>query len=66
MSAIRPNMNFDNEHKEHTPYKELTAASLQQRYTQLMKTPENTGRHRAPAIKDVGVYKRWFDKQQEQ
>lgn len=66
MSAIRPNMNFDNERREHTPYKEITAASLQQRYIQLMKAPDNSGRHRAPAIKDVGAYTKWFNKQQEQ
>ena len=64
MSAIRPNKNFDNEHKEHVPYKQITPASMMARYTELMKAPE-TGRHRAPAIKNKQVYQRWFNKDSE-
>ena len=38
MSAIRPNKNFDNEHKEHVPYKQITPASMLARYNELMKS----------------------------
>jgi hypothetical protein len=58
MSAIRPNMNFDNEHKEHVPYQNK-AASMQDLYNKLMKAPVSE-RHRSTAVKDPEAYKRWF------
>jgi len=60
MSAIRPNKNFDNEHKEHVPYQNKAALNMQDAYNRIMKADPNL-RHRPPAIKDNKVYKKWFN-----
>lgn len=38
MSAVhKPNLNFDNEHKEHVPYQVVLAGELQSSYKKLMQ-----------------------------
>jgi hypothetical protein len=59
MTAIRPNMNFDNEHKEHVPYQNKASASMQDLYNKLMKAPVSE-RHRSRAVIDPSAYERWF------
>ena len=58
MSAIRPNLNFDNERQEHVPYQNK-AASMQDLYNKLMKSPVSE-RHRSTAVRDQKAFKRWF------
>ena len=59
MGAIQPNKNFDNEHREHTPYQktESTPVPIQQRYAELMKktTPPTKD------IRDGSVYAKYFN-----
>ena len=59
MSAIRPNMNFDDVRKEHVPYQNKASASMQDVYNKLMKAPVSE-RHRSLAVIDPVAYNKWF------
>ena len=59
MSAIRPNMNFDNERTEHVPYQNKTEVDMKAVYERLMKA-DTKERHRPVAIRSAKAYNRWF------
>ena len=66
MTAIRPNLNFDNESAEHVPYTasrqdELTWEHVRQpkQITPFEKKPKT--KKPGPVI-DPAAYKKWFDK----
>ena len=60
MSAChRPNLNFDNERKEHVPYSELNKQDsnhMKALYEKLMKSTDI----KAHTIRDGQVYNKWF------
>ena len=60
MSAChRPNLNFDNERKEHVPYSELNNQSskdMQALYAKLMKSADI----KPHTVRDGQVYSKWF------
>lgn len=60
MSAIRPNMNFDNERQEHTPYQNKTIKDIKEVYNRIMKADPNQ-RIRPRAVKNHEVYTKWFN-----
>lgn len=59
MSAIQPNMDFDKQRKEHTPYNQKTAADMKAVYDRLQKEQESE-RYRAVAIRNGETYNKWF------
>jgi hypothetical protein len=68
MSAVhRPNLNFDNEHKEHVPYQVVLAGELQSSYKRLMQqaptsTTAKSKKHRESAKADPASLNRFFKK----
>ena len=60
MSAIRPNKNFDNEHKVHEPYNKpkLDARAV---YERIMHGTESDQRVRPRAIRNEQAYNKWFN-----
>jgi hypothetical protein len=71
MSAVnRPNMNFDNEHKEHIPYSEIIKGTMRSSYEKF-RSIKNV--HAPPAKKkkhvnpedlprvDPTAYRKWFN-----
>jgi hypothetical protein len=60
MSAVdRPNLNFDNERKEHVSYSELNKQQpkdMQALYDKLMKA----GDIKPHTVRDGQVYNKWF------
>lgn len=58
MSAIRPNMNFDNERQEHTPYQNKKLKDMKAIYERIMT---DTGSNIRPrAIRNSEAYNKWF------
>ena len=60
MSAIRPNKNFDNEHKEHVPYSKIIKPNAKEIYDRIMKTPAINKKQDMVIVSDAG--KRWLKK----
>ena len=60
MSAVdRPNLNFDNERKEHVSYSELNKqqpTDMQALYAKLMKSADI----KPHTVRDGQVYNKWF------
>ena len=60
MSAVdRPNLNFDNERKEHVSYSELNKQQpkdMQALYAKLMKSADI----KPHTVRDGQVYNKWF------
>jgi hypothetical protein len=71
MSAVnRPNMNFDNEKKEHTPYSEIVKGTLKSSYEKFRriktieaptkKKKKQTNPEDLPRV-DPTAYRKWFN-----
>jgi hypothetical protein len=67
MSAVhKPNMNFDNEKKTHTPYREVAKASMRSAYEEFMRPKKATAVKKEKRKKDSNVvtdaktFRKWF------
>ena len=67
MSAVhKPNMNFDNETKEHIPYSEIVKGSLESAYDKFMRpkkataSPKRKKRKEIEIQKDSKTFNKWF------
>ena len=60
MSAIRPNMNFDNERQEHVPYQNKQPKDMKAIYERIMHGTESDQRIRPRAIRNEQAYNKWF------
>lgn len=65
MTAIRPNLNFDNEHAEHVPYTasrqdELTWEHVRQPKKMIQDPIRVKNKKSGPSI-DVSAYRKFFD-----
>ena len=60
MSAIQPNLNFDNQKQEHTPYGQKYVKDMKAAYDRIQQEEESI-RCRARAVKDPSSYNKWFN-----
>ncbi len=68
MSAVnRPNLNFDNEHREHIPYSEVMRGKLDSAYERFMRPKQmhntkKTGKKKSnpDAASYVAAFNKWF------
>jgi hypothetical protein len=63
MTAMRPNMNFDNEHKEHVPYQNKKPIDMKAAYERIMKGTGSAESVRPRAIRNEQAYNKWFKTQ---
>jgi hypothetical protein len=67
MSAVnRPNLNFDNEKRTHTPYREVVRHSMQSKYEEFMRPKKMIAAKKEKRKKDSNVvtdaktFRKWF------
>jgi hypothetical protein len=67
MSAVhQPNLNFDNEKRTHTPYREVVRHSMQSKYEEFMRPKKMVAAKKEKRKKDSNVvtdaktFRKWF------
>lgn len=67
MSAVhQPNLNFDNEKKTHTPYREVAKASMRSAYEEFMRPKAGAAvkkekrKKDSNVVSDAKMFGKWF------